>query len=145
MKRGPKPELPSVKAARGTFKPSRDGDKVEIVVAGDPPVMPDWMQRRAGGDDQDAFRARAVAIWEEVAGRVIQTGVTELDSNLLARYCAVQAAAEQLMERGEMPPSAALAELRRMEELLGIAGPKSRVARLQDAGRNHNPFLAHKR
>ena len=44
MKAGPKPQLPSTKEQRGTWRPDRDGGRVvQLVTAGDPPVIPDYL------------------------------------------------------------------------------------------------------
>lgn len=116
MKRGPKPETPSTKLARGTFQPVRDGGKTEIIVAGDPPIMPDYLT------------PGAILVWQEVLGRVMAAGVTEIDSALLARYCSLEAIVRDAFKADEAPPPAAyLTVLRQHEELLRIAGPKSRV------------------
>lgn len=117
MKRGPKPETPSTKLARGTFQPVRDGVKTEIIVPGDPPVRPDYLS------------PAAIDVWQEVIGRVMAAGVTEADSALLARYCALEAEVRAAFAApdGELPSAAYLTNLRQMEELLRIAGPKSRI------------------
>jgi hypothetical protein len=43
MQRGRKPDLPSVKRRRGTFRADRDAGRFEIVVPSDPPIMPSWL------------------------------------------------------------------------------------------------------
>lgn len=116
MKRGPKAETPATKRARGTFQPVRDGLKTEIVVPGDPPVRPDYLT------------PEAIDVWQEVIGRVMAAGVSEVDSAMLARYCSLEALVRQAFTAGQEPPPAAyLTVLRQHEELLRIAGPKSRV------------------
>lgn len=116
MKRGPKPETPSTKLARGTFQPVRDGAKTEIIVPGDPPMQPDYLT------------AGAVAVWQETIGRVMAAGVTEVDSSLFARYCSLEAEVRVAFSSGgELPAAAYLTVLRQHEELLRIAGPKSRI------------------
>lgn len=116
MKPGRKAETPGTKLARGTFQPIRDGLKTEIIVPGDPPVRPDYLT------------AAAVDVWHEVIGRVMSAGVSEVDSALLARYCSIEAEVRVAFKSGEDLPSAAyLTVLRQYEELLRIAGPKSRI------------------
>lgn len=116
MKRGPKPETPSSKLARGTFQPVRDGAKTEIVVPGDPPMQPDYLT------------PGAVDVWQEVLPRVMAAGVSEVDSALLARYCSLEAEVRVAFKSGgELPSAAYLTVLRQHEELLRIAGPKSRI------------------
>ena len=131
MKRGPKPETPTAKADRGTLRPFRDGLKTEIVVPGNPPVQPDYLT------------AEAIEVWQEVLGRVMAAGVTEVDSALLARYCSLEALVRKAFNAGaEPPPAAYLTVLRQHEELLRIAGPKSRVGGggNTDGGKPGNPF-----
>lgn len=132
MKRGPKAETPSAKLARGTFQPVRDGAKTEIIVPGDPPIMPDYLT------------APAQDVWMEVLGRVMAAGVTEVDSALLARYCSLEALVRQAFNAGgDPPPAAYLTVLRQHEELLRIAGPKSRVGSgggAPNATKPGNPF-----
>lgn len=131
MKRGPKPETPSVKLSRGTFQPVRDGVKTEIVVPGDPPIMPDYLT------------PGAIDVWQETIRRVMSAGVTEVDSALFARYCSLEALVRLAFKAGgEPPPAAYLTVLRQHEELLRIAGPKSRVGGggTSDAAKPGNPF-----
>lgn len=131
MKRGPKPETPSAKAARGTLQPVRDGVKTEIIVPGDPPVRPDYMT------------AEAIDVWNEVIGRAMSAGVTEIDSAMLARYCSTEALVRAAFKAGgDPPPAAYLTVCRQYEELLRIAGPKSRVGGGggPDGSKSSNPF-----
>lgn len=129
MDRGRKPEPAATKLARGTFQPCRDGTKVQVIAAGDPPMMPDYL-----GEDPEA-----VEIWQDTLGRVMSLGVCEPDSHFLARYCAAEAQARRVFKNDGQLTAPMLTALRQMEELLGIAGPKSRVGRKQD-GQPANPF-----
>lgn len=130
MKRGPKADTPSSKLARGTFQPVRDGGKTELIVPGNPPIMPEYLT------------AEAVCVWEELLGRVMSSGVTEIDSALFARYCSLEALVRKAFNAGAPPPAAYLTVLRQHEELLRIAGPKSRVGSggPVDGGKTGNPF-----
>jgi hypothetical protein len=132
VQRGRKPDSVLTKFDRGTFQPSRDGAKVEIVVAGNPPMMPDYLT------------PEAQLVWQEEIGRVMQAGVTEIDSSLFARYCALEALIRVSFSQigGEPPPAAYLTTQRQMAELLGIAGRKSRVGKgAPDGGAGSaNPF-----
>lgn len=127
MKPGRKPEPVATKLARGTFQPCRDGDKVQIYGAGDAPQMPDYLT------------AEAIDVWQETVGRVMHVGVGEADSSLLGRYCAMEALSRKTLAGGEPIPASVMTALRQMEELLGIAGPKSRIGRVTD-GKSSNPF-----
>lgn len=131
MKPGRKADPPSAKEARGTLRPFRDGMKTEVLVPGDPPVQPDYMT------------AEAIDVWQEVIGRVMAAGVTEIDSALLARYCSLEALVRKAFNAGgDPPPAAYLTVCRQYEELLRIAGPKSRVGGggQVDAAKASNPF-----
>ncbi len=130
MQRGRKPEPRSVKTARGTLQPVRDGQKTEIIVPGDPPVMPDYLT------------AGAIDVWQEEIGRVMAAGIAEIDSSLFARYCSLEALVRQAFTANTGPPPAAyLTVLRQYAELLGIAGRKSRVGKVSDdPTKNSNPF-----
>lgn len=106
MKPGRKADTPSEKASRGTLRPIRDGLKTEIVVPGDPPVRPDYMT------------AEAIDVWNEIIGRVMSAGVTEIDSALLARYCSLEALVRKAFNAGgEPPPAAYLTVCRQYEDL----------------------------
>jgi hypothetical protein len=127
MERGRKPEPPDTKLARGTFQPCRDGQKVQIIAPGDPPMMPDYLT------------AEAEIVWQEILGRVMAVGIAEPDSALLARYCAMEALARKTLSTGEPIPASVMTALRQYEELLRIAGPKSRVG-VKPGGKSANPF-----
>jgi phage terminase small subunit len=130
MKPGRKAEPPSTKAARGTIQPCRDVNKVEVIVPGSPPAQPDYLT------------AGAIDVWQEEIGRVMATGVVEIDSSLFARYCSIEALIRAAFTAGAPPPAAYLTEARRMAELLGIAGRKSRVGKVtDDPTKQANPFL----
>lgn len=81
MKRGPKPDLPSAKLARGTFQPSRNGGLIEATEPNALPVMPEWLTE-AGRE-----------VWLDDIGRVSSTRLaTERDSTMFANYCNLQGA-----------------------------------------------------
>jgi hypothetical protein len=131
MKRGAKPQLPVTKLARGTLRKDRDGAQPlvgQVVGSGEPPIVPDYL----------APSARE--IWLEELPRVMVGGVAELDSSLFARYCSLEALARAAFMAGEPPPAAYLTELRRMSELLGIAGPRVRQGQKQGGATADNPF-----
>src|SRR3546814_15356667 len=118
MKRGPKPELANTKAQRGTLRRDRDGDvvvqPVSLIAAGDPPIMPDYLQPAAR------------EIWMEELSRVMLAGVTERDSSLFAASCSVEALNRAAFIAGDAPPAAYLTAQRRRPDLLGLAGPPVR-------------------
>lgn len=75
----------------------------------------------------------ARAVWREEVDRVTACGITDADSSLFARYCTMEAFYRDQISAGELPKAAILTELRRMAELLGIAGLRSRLARVGTA------------
>lgn len=136
MQRGRKPIPASEKTSRGTFRPDRDAHKVQLVVDNDGPIMPDYMLPR---DDESSLAKIARSIWAELHPIVAAMGVAECDSALFARYCHLEADARALMVQGILPSNVKMTQLRQMEELLRIAGPKSRVGQQKGAG-EANPF-----
>ena len=130
MKRGAKPDLPSTKTARGTFRNDRDGSVVEIVDPGALPQQPTWLT------DEGKL------IWLDDIGRVSSTKLaTENDSTIFANYCNLQGAIATAWRKGEVPPITALTEARRMAEQFGLFGRKSRVmAGGKEPGEIENPF-----
>jgi phage terminase small subunit len=102
---------------------------VQLITPGDPPIMPAYLS------------PRAQEIWMEEISRVMQAGVSELDSSMVGDYCSLYARVQEAFEAGGVPPAAHLTELRRTRELLGIAGPRSRQG-LKDGPMqtSENPF-----
>jgi hypothetical protein len=129
MKRGPKPDLPSQKLARGTFRQDIDAGKVEVIDANSMPSQPDWLT--AEGEE----------VWMEDLGRVSNGRlVAERDSTQFANYCNLQGAINKAWRSGQCPPVAALTEVRRMAEQFGIFGAKSRLQQAGENGKTKNPF-----
>lgn len=133
MKRGPKPETAATKAQRGTLRNDRDGavtvvTPVQLVSAGDPPIMPEYLLPAAR------------EIWADELPRVMLAGITERDSTLFATYCALEAQVRAAFIAGEAPPAAYLTEQRRRAELLGIAGPRVRQGDKPGGTHSGNPF-----
>lgn len=115
MRRGPKSETPSLKANSGTFRPNRDRFKVEIVTPSTPPMKPDWLS--AAGE----------LIWHENVDRAATIGVTAHDSVVFTIFCNLTGEIAQTVWAGKVISIAAQTEARRLAELLGLAGPKSRI------------------
>jgi hypothetical protein len=135
MKPGAKPGLPSIRAERGTLRPDRgDMNLVELVAPDDMPQQPDWLT--AAGEE----------VWMDDIGRVSANRlVSERDTTIFATYCNLQGANIMAWRNGEVPPIAALAEVRRLAELFGIASAKSRVVKLDKGGPGGNPFSKFRR
>lgn len=113
MKPGPKSQLPSEKKAKGTFQPSRDGHRVEVIEPTAMPQQPNWLT------------PEAEEVWLDDIGRVKLA--TESDSTLFANYCSLEGSIIKALRTGEVPPITAFTEVRKMQEVLGIGGARSRV------------------
>lgn len=113
MKRGPKAQLPSEKKAKGTYQPVRDGHRVEVIEPDAMPRQPNWLTPE--GEE----------VWLDDIGRVKLA--TEADSTLFGNYCNLQGSIIKAMRSGEVPPITAFAEARKMQEVLGIGGARSRI------------------
>lgn len=126
-----KPLPASMKLDRGTLRPSREKGVVEIATPLDPPMMPPWLTEDGK------------AAWLDNVGRVMQTGLArEIDSDLFATWCNLMGAMSRAWTSGDVPPAWAVGEARRLGELFGLAGVRSRIMRGgTDAGVNGpNPF-----
>lgn len=129
MKRGPKADLPSEKAARGTLQPCRDDFKMELISPDALPVEPEWLTPSGRN------------VWLDNIGRVAPNKMaTEADSDQFATYCNLQGANALAWTAGEVPPIAALTEARRMAEQFGLFGRKSRLVAGAGATPSANPF-----
>lgn len=130
MKGHRRAEPPGMKRDRGTYRPDRDGNRMEVEVLppgsvegatafASPhglPQQPEWLTD-AGKD-----------VWLDDVGRVSSTRLaTETDSTMFATYCNIQGAIIAAWRAGDVPPASHLAEARRMAEQFGIFGRKSRV------------------
>lgn len=135
MKRGRRAELPSVKDARGTSRPDRDGGLVEVIDHTGLPSKPDWLT--AAGEE----------VWIDEVGRVaVGKFVSERDTTMFANYCNLQGAINQAWKAGEVPPAAHLMEARKMAEQFGLFGAKSRIGTKGNGEPpSGNPFTANGR
>lgn len=107
---------PTEKRQRGTYQRCRDAAVVEITAPDALPMMPDWLT------------AQGQAAWFESIGRVAGGRlVSEADSALFAVLCNLQGNLAACWAAGEVPPAAHLGEFRRLCELFGIAGARSRL------------------
>lgn len=127
MKRGPKPATAGQKLLTGTFRPDRDSQRYEVIVPDTLPTPPPFLTE--GG-----YR-----VWSENLGRAAQVGaISELDSEVFANWCCLQATIREAFAAGRTPPAAYLSESRKLAEVFGLLGPRSRVGEDPNAG--PNPF-----
>lgn len=120
MKTGRRIANPQTKQLAGTYRKDRHADIVSIApgAPSNVPVQPFYLT------------ADAKQVWREEIQRVIGCGATDADSSMFARYCELEAAFRRMIATGELPKAALITELRRSAELLGIAGARSRLARV---------------
>jgi len=97
------------------------------IEASSSPVMPDYL-----AEEECMHPART--IWLENIERVLKNGCDDGDSDFFARYCIQEAGYRQHVRRWlagdpevSAPQTSAVESLRKMSELLGIAGPSSRA------------------
>lgn len=144
MKPGPKPH-PAAKRQRG-LAPPRAVAFPAIDQQPRAPIMPEYMRT-------DPALQPARDVWAENLERVSANGCHEADSDLFARYCSLEAWHRSYvanwmacLEGFEDPPKAAFIEsLRKMAELLGIAGPSSRLRAPANASGRGNTFASNGR
>ena len=140
MQPGRKADPASTALSRGTFRSDRHGDRGVLVMQGDPPKIPDPVAfNEETSEIASTLTPQAQIVWQETLPRVMAVGVCEPDSAFLARYCSMEAISRETLSKGVPIPTALMTALRQMEELLGIAGPKSRIGRTTD-GKPSNPF-----
>jgi len=129
VKRGTKPGLPSERVARGTYRRDRDPGYVEVIEPDSLPQRPDWLTPE--GDE----------VWMDDIGRVsAHRLVSEKDASLFGQYCNLMGACIKAWRAGEVPPITAIAEARKMAELFGIAGARSRL-KIAQPEKSENPFF----
>ena len=125
---GHKPTPPSQKIARATYQPCRDAGVVELIEPDGMPARPDWLASE--GEE----------VWMDDIGRVAAHRlVGEKDATLFGTYCNLTGACIKAWRAGECPPIAAISESRKMAELFGIAGARSRLKIAQPEAPK-NPF-----
>jgi hypothetical protein len=120
--------LPTEKRARGTYAPFRDADRVEFIEAPSVPAEPASLTE--GGRQ----------VWLDIIPHVAGRLAGERDSLLLGQLANLTAACNAAWASGAAPPAAHLAEVRRLCEIFGLAGRRSRMGVLPAGRAEPNPF-----
>jgi hypothetical protein len=121
--------LPSEKRQRGTSRPDRDGHVIEFIVEPDSlPVEPEGLTE--GGR----------SVWLDLVPHCAGQLATARDSMLLGQLCNLVGACNTAWASGSAPPAAFLSELRKLSELFGLAGRRSRLGVLPIGKLEPNPF-----
>jgi len=132
MKRGPKAETEQTKALRNTQQPCRfNGQNMGVPDPSALPEKPDWLT--PAGE----------VIWSDDVNRVATNRMaTANDSSMFATYCNLQGAIMLCWQSDEVPPAAHLVEARRLAEMFGLCGAKSRNVAGAGGGQTprSNPF-----
>jgi hypothetical protein len=143
----------STKVERGTVRPYRDlppglaiagggneGGDDGFISPNELPKRPDWLT--PAGEE----------VWMDDIGRVAAGRLSgEADATMFGNYCNLQGAiiqAWRALAKGvpgaKAPPPTALSEVRKLQEMLGIAGVKSRIVKGAPTGggsqASGNPF-----
>lgn len=137
--RGRRPDTAAAKVARGTMKASPDVMAQFQRDLDDVPEMAPWLSEKAQ------------EVWLREVGHFIAAGATKQDSAyvnhtvlMIADYELRSKMYQQGQEGVDPPPITMAVELRVRLEGLGMAGAKSRVARMgapgMSAGGKGNPF-----
>ncbi len=140
MKRGPKAELPSEHLKRGTLQPSRHGSRKAAAsqfaeIAENAVTLASAMPGKP-----DSLSAEAQLVWDDDIARAVQGGyVAERDQTMFAQYCQVVGACNACWKTGAVPPAAYLTEARKLAEMFGLLGAKSRVKGKSDGAETDNP------
>jgi hypothetical protein len=110
----PLPLPDHVKAIRGTLRPCRVREHIEIADGTvEPPVD---------------LPLEAVVIWHELAPALIAAGLLKpTDAGAFGQYCVLTANLRALWPLNEAAPASHLAQWRQLGELFGVMGAKSRV------------------
>lgn len=131
-----RPANPDAKKLAGTFRKDRHADIVPLTItktdkAPEPPI---WLSEGAK------------EVWKTDLGHAVACGATAIDSGMFAVYCETMASFVADVKNGVPSNAAFRSELRKQLELLGMAGPKSRLMKLGGSGTKaaepSNPFTA---
>lgn len=132
MNRGPKRKTLAEKQASGTLQKCRERDTIQFIEPKALPEAPDWLT------------VEGQEVWQDDIGRVNELMlVTEKDSTGFANYANLQGMIVRCWRSGEAPPITALAEVRKLQELFGIGGARSRSVKAGSGAQTpaSNPFL----
>lgn len=135
MKPGPKKQPRSQKEAKGTAQPCRDGPRgrgsvVEAIVA-----------------DANDLRLRPpeltpdiADVWAEYLPHAVANGVKQCDVEAFAEWCTMAAMLRKARLAETAAPASYVAQFRMLGELLGLAGPGSRMVAAGVEAAKTNPF-----
>lgn len=120
MKSGRKLKTIEEKQLLGTVQPCRDAKKAVLaIVPSNAPAPPVWLT------------ANAKAVWTADLPRAMAMGLADVDQSMFALYCETLASFIAAIQSGTTPNAAFRSELRKQMELLGIAGAKSRLTKIE--------------
>jgi hypothetical protein len=124
MKPGPKPKLPAVKMAQGTYQACRDANRVEVIAPDSMPQRPDWLT--AAGEE----------VWMDDIARAAQMKlVSEADTTMLLQPSGLHSigASVRFLTDQTIP-------WRGQERLFSVASRLSAAARRMAPSRRFWPF-----
>lgn len=116
MKRGPVALTPAEKLSRGTTNATRDRKRFVVTEPGALPQKPDNLTE--AGE----------AVWLDILPVISSNRLaSEGDELTLANLCNLQGAINGVFAAGGVPPAAFLSECRKLCEIYGLCGARSRV------------------
>ena len=131
MKRGRLAATPSTKLANGTFYKSRDGNKIEMkpemTNTENSILLPNWLT------------SLGREVWLDNINYCTPV-LTDADVNCFAIYCNLMGLIQQYYMEGKRPSFDYLSEARKLSELFGLCGAKSRVIDDSAGSSSANPF-----
>jgi hypothetical protein len=115
-----RPANPATKKMAGTYRKDRHGEiePITIVDTSKVPEAPEWLSEGAKTE------------WASTLAHAVACGATAIDSSMFALYCETMAVFVAEVQSGQTTNAAYRSELRKQMELLGIAGAKSRLAKI---------------
>lgn len=120
MKTGRRIANPTAKQLAGTYRKDRHANIVPVTITAtdNVPEAPTWLTD--GAKD----------VWATDLAHAVACGATAIDSGMFALYAETMATFIADVKKGVATNAAFRSELRKMLELLGMAGAKSRLAKV---------------
>lgn len=134
MQPGRKKQPRATKEARGTVQPCRDGPATRSTVAG---VLLDAVDVRLRPPE---LSTEVADVWAEYVDHAVANGARQCDVETFAEWCTMAAMLRRARMAETAAPASYVAQFRMLGELLGLAGPGSRVVTAGVEAAKTNPF-----
>jgi hypothetical protein len=130
MRRGRVEKLPSERLAEGTFRKDLHANKIELKPMTRTPVFiypPEWLT------------PDGKIVWEENIKNCTPS-LEDADVNCFGMFCNMMGLIQQCYKAGKRPSFDYLTETRKLAELFGLCGARSRVVDNSATSSSDNPF-----